>query len=224
MNLRPMLVANSVFIAGMAAVSAWAWQAIPEGARLPMQLDMYGKPARFADKADFLILMPGIALGLTLLLWFLPRLDPRRANIEASGKFWNAAAILSVGLLAYTHALLVLHATGYKIDVTSALVPALSVLFIGLGNYLGKTRSNWFGGVRTPWSLSSDYSWEKTHRWAGRMMVASGLAGLIVWLVLDAKIALQVMICATIATSVIAIVLSYLFWRADPERTANGSH
>ncbi|MFM9865880.1 MAG: SdpI family protein [Micropepsaceae bacterium] len=224
MNLRPMLIVNGVLIAGMAAVSAWAWATIPEGTQLPMQINVHGNPVRYVDKTQFLVLMPATALAVTLLFWFLPRIDPRRANLEASAKFWSAGAILSVALLAYVHALLVLNATVLKIDLLSALVPALSVLFIGLGNYLGKTKSNWFGGVRTPWSMSSEYSWEQTHRWSGRMMVASGLAALVAWFFVDTKTAFIILIGLVLATSALSIVLSYIFWRADPERAANGTH
>lgn len=223
MNFRPMLVVNGLLIAGMAAISAWGWQAIPDGALVPAHVGLDGNVDRFTDKNQFLMSMPAIGLGLTALLWSLPHFDPRRANIEASSKFWNAASILSVGMLAYVHALLVVNAAGTKIDIVSSLVPGLSVLFIGLGNYLGKTRSNWFGGVRTPWSLSSEYSWEKTHRWSGRMMVASGLAGLVAWHTLDAKAALLTLICAAIATAAIGVALSYFFWRADPKRMSNGA-
>lgn len=223
MNIRPMLIVNGMLVAAMAAMSAWGWQAIPEGAQVPMNIGLDGSVHRYTDKTQYLILMPAIALGLTVFLAVLPFLDPRRANLAASSKFWNVAGILSIALLAYVHALLVWAAAGNAIDLTSALVPGLSVLFIGLGNYLGKTRSNWFGGVRTPWSMSSEYSWERTHRWSGRMMVASGFASLIAWFVVDAKLAFILLVGLVILSSIVSVVLSYVFWRADPERQANGT-
>lgn len=224
MNFRPMLIVNSLLVLGMVAVSGWAWSIVPDGVRVPVQWGLDGLPTRFGGKSELLLLMPAIAAVVAALLWFLPRLDPRRANIEASAKFWNAAAILSVGVLAYAHTLLVLNATGHKFDVTSALVPALSLMFVVIGNYLGKTRSNWFGGVRTPWTMSSDYSWQKTHHWAGRLFVASGIVGLVAWPFAGAQAALVALITAVIASSFISIALSYIFWRADPERTPNGTH
>ncbi len=223
MNLRPMLIVNGVLITGMAALSIWGWQAIPDGAQLPIHYDFEGNPDRLAGKTEALIVMPAIALAITALLWVIPYFDPRRANIEASAKFWNAAAIVAVGLLAYVHLLHVLNGVGNKIDVASALVPAMCVAFMALGNYLGKTRSNWFGGVRTPWSLSSEYSWERTHRWTGRMMVASGIVGLIAWFVVGAKSAVLVLIGLIVASMIAAVILSYVFWRADPDRAANGT-
>jgi uncharacterized membrane protein len=224
MNLRPMLVVNGLLVLGMVTLSAWGWSIIPEGTRVPVHWGLDGTPDRLGEKSEILVWMPVIAAVITALLWLLPRFDPRRANIEASAKFWNAAAILSVGMLAYAHALLVINATGYKIDMTNALIPAMSLMFIVIGNYLGKTRSNWFGGVRTPWTMSSDYSWQKTHRWAGRMFVASGVVGLIAWPLAGGPAALVVLIAAILASSLVSVALSYVFWRADPERVANGTH
>ena len=221
MNVRPMLVANAVLIAAMSALSVWAWNTIPDGARVPAHWGLNG-PDRFADKSELVIAMPAVALVVTLLMWAIPHLDPRRDNVQASAKFWNIVPILVVALLAYTHVLMVLTATGYRFDMLTALVPGLSLMMMGIGNYLGKTRSNWFGGVRTPWTLSSDYSWQKTHHWAGRGYVLSGLVTLVVWLV-DTKIALAVFIAAILATSLGAVVMSYIFWRADPERAPNGT-
>lgn len=222
MNVRPMLVVNGLLVAAMAAVSAWGWQSIPDGAQIPTNIGLDGNAYRHTDKEQYLMLMPAIGLGLTLFLAILPFLDPRRANIAASGKFWNAAAMLSVGLLAYVHALLVWAAAGNKFDLTSALIPGLSILFIGIGNYMSKTRSNWFGGVRTPWSLSSEYAWERSNRWGGRMMTLSGLASLGAWFVLEANLAFALLIGLVILSAVVSVVLSYVFWRADPDRQANG--
>lgn len=220
MNFRPMLIANTLLIMGMAAASTWGWAAIPEAAQLPVHFGLDGTPDRFAGKTEALLIMPLVAVFVTFLMWGVPRLDPRRANIEASAKFWSVSAVLSVALLAYVHGLIVLNATVLKVDVTSALVPALCVLLIGIGNYLGKTRSNFFGGIRTPWTLSSEYAWEKTHRLCGRGFVLSGIVTFGTWLVFDPKIAFATLIAMLTATTIVAFVASYFYWRADPERVA----
>ena len=96
MNLRPMLIANTALIAAMSAFSAWAWTRIPDGASLPVHFGLDGTPDRFGSKTEALIFMPVLAVGITILLWALPRFDPRRENIEASGKFWNLVSIAVV--------------------------------------------------------------------------------------------------------------------------------
>jgi immunity protein, SdpI family len=53
------------------------------------------------------------------------------------------------------------------------------VLFIFLGNYMGKLRRNFWAGIRTPWTLTSDVVWERTHRLGGWFFVLAGLSGVI---------------------------------------------
>jgi len=144
MNVKPLLFVNGTLTAGMIGLSTWVWQSIPDSARVPVHWNIEGQADRYGSKVEALLLLPAMAVLLTLIFLFLPRIDPRRANLDASGKLWNAAAIGSVALLAYVHVLLVLTATGRAIDITDYLLPALSALFIVIGNYLPKTRSNWF--------------------------------------------------------------------------------
>jgi uncharacterized membrane protein len=218
MNMRPLLIANIGLIVGMAAFSAWAWNLIPDGAQVPVHWNIEGHADRYGSKVEALLAMPAVAAVLTALLLFLPRIDPRRANIEASGKFWNAVAIAIVALLAYVHVFLILNAMGRSVDVLNGMIPGLCALFVVIGNYLSKTRSNWFAGVRTPWTLSSEYSWEKTHRWTGRLFVATGIVDAVVWLAAGPRIAMGVLLASLLATTIAAIALSYVFWKNDPDR------
>jgi len=218
MNIKPLLIANSILIAAMAGASAWVWQSIPPEAQLPVHWNIEGQVDRLGSKTEALLLLPAIAIILTLVFVFLPRLDPRRTNLESSSKMWNAAAIGAVALLAYVHALLVMSARGRSVDVGDYLIPALSILFIVIGNYLPKTRSNWFAGVRTPWTMSSEYSWGKTHRLASRLFMGSGAASLLAWPTVGAKIAIFVLVGTLLGTTVISVAASYFFWKADPAR------
>ena len=218
MNVRPLLITNSILVAAMAGVAGWAWQHIPADAQLPMHWNIHGEPDRFGGKAEALLFMPALAAVITAVLCVLPYIDPRRANIEASGKFWNATGIAVMALLAYVYMFIVLAALGRAIDIGDYLVPALSLLFIVIGNYISKTRSNFFAGVRTPWTLSSDYSWNKTHRLASRLFVASGLVSLGFWFIVSTKVAIVVLFVALLGSAILSVVASYFYWRADPTR------
>lgn len=66
-------------------------------------------------------------------------------------------------------------ALGYNIP-TQYFVPfIIGLLFIALGNYMGKLKRNWFIGVRTPWTISSEEVWNKTNRFAGYLFMLAGL-------------------------------------------------
>ncbi len=218
MQVRPLLIVNAIVIAAMIGLSLWIWSTIPDDALLPTHWNIEGRPDGFSTKWMALSFMPALSAVITIIFLLTPYLDPRRANLQLSAKFWNATAIGVVLLMAAIHAVMVANAMGHPVDIRNVILPGMGALFIVIGNYLGKTRPNWFGGVRTPWTMSSDYSWEKTHRWAGRLFVLAGLATIAAWAFADGNVAFIVMIAGTIVASLIPIVLSYIFWRTDPDR------
>jgi uncharacterized membrane protein len=101
--------------------------------------------------------------------------------------------------------------------MTTITCLASSVLFMVLGNFMSKIRPNWFVGVRTPWTLSSKTSWDKTHRLAGWLFILMGLsiaaAGIIqtLW-------AFVLMIAFIVFCLAWMIIYSYLIYRDDPNR------
>jgi uncharacterized membrane protein len=72
-------------------------------------------------------------------------------------------------------ACLITAAFGRHIDMTLIASLLVGGLLIVLGNVMGKIRPNWFVGVRTPWTLSSTASWNKTHQLAGWLFVLMGV-------------------------------------------------
>jgi uncharacterized membrane protein len=83
-----------------------------------------------------------------------------------------------------------------------------------IGNLLPRARPNWFIGIRTPWTLSSDRVWEKTHRVGGRAFVAGGLAILIAALVAP-QWAHYVLVAVVVVCSLGAVLYSYIAWRRE---------
>jgi uncharacterized membrane protein len=62
-------------------------------------------------------------------------------------------------------------------DMVRWIIAGVAVLFVVMGNYMPKTRASFMFGVRTPWTLSSDMAWERTHRLAGRLFMVAGVLG-----------------------------------------------
>lgn len=216
-QLRPLLLTCAVLILGKLLLSAWAWGQIPAAARIPTHFGSNGRPNGYSGKSVALLLIPGIALVTVALLAVLPRIDPRRPNLDRSARAYGAVMLLVVAILAYAHASIVLGAVGRPFGTAGVLgvVILVAVLFIVIGNYLGKIRSNFFFGIRTPWTLSSEQSWNRTHRLGGRLFVLLGIAILIgiplgvAWLVMVAGIALL---------ALALIPYSYWVWSRDPDR------
>ena len=113
---------------------------------------------------------------LSLLLRFLPRIDPKRSNYEkfsgAYAAFRLAFALffcLLQGVILYS----AFHPEG--LDVGRILTSAVGMFLCVIGNFMPKFKHNYFIGIRTPWTLASESVWYTTHRMAGPLWVAGGL-------------------------------------------------
>jgi uncharacterized membrane protein len=216
------LVISAFAVAAMAALSAWGWVQTAPGAEIPVHWSATGEVNRYGSRLEAFATMPVIAAVISLLLAFAPKIDPRGRNLAKSGALLMTVWMGVLALLFVAHLALVLSATG-TLDPEGPLMPRLILLavcafMVVLGNLLGKARPNWFVGVRTPWTLSSDRSWDITHRWAGRGFVATGLAGGAAIVVAPVEIGLGLFFGLLAATALGSILLSYLTWRSDPDR------
>jgi uncharacterized membrane protein len=199
----------------MWSVAAAAWRFAPD--RLPVHWNLAGEVDRYGGKVEGLLLLPLLVTALYPLLLLLPRIDPGRANYATFADVYTLIRLSITAMLAFVYACILLASFGYHVDMGLLIPLAVGILFCILGNVMGKIRPNWFVGVRTPWTLSSRDSWNKTHRLAGRLFVVLGCTfaayGFLqtVWM-LTAVIALGVAMLLWI------VIYSYLVWRHDPNR------
>lgn len=219
MNLRPMILVSAAVIGVMLLASAWAYVNLPADARVPIHWGPDGQPDGFADKALGLILLPGITLLVSLMLAVIPRIEPRRANLERSGKAYAATWIGVVLLLGGLHLLAVAVAVGATLDLTRIVMGGTGVLFVVIGNYLPKVRPNYMMGIRTPWTLTSDLAWTRTHRLGGRLFVVEGLILLGAAIVGVPGTWMTGLLLAMVAIVLVTMfAYSYVVWRDDPAR------
>jgi uncharacterized membrane protein len=208
----PLLVSAGALLA-VAFLSLWAWVTV-EGNTVPAGI---GNDLEPVSKLRGLVVGPALFVALPVVLFILiPRIEPRRSNLLASSKAYSAAwiTVVSIGVLA--HIGFVTRATGTDIDLETLLPATLAIALVVLGNYMGKVRSNFFFGIRTPWTLSSDLSWNKTHRLGGKLLVLAGL-GLFpaAFLIEDPSLNAIVTVATLTALAVVLVVYSYLIWKRD---------
>lgn len=200
-----------LLIAAMWAFALAVYPRLPD--RVPTHWNLKGEIDGWGGPGSA-FLFPAIASGLAVLLLVLPRVDPRRANWE---KFRDEVRLLLTVLVLFTawvEAVVLGGALGWNIDTTRAVLGAVGVLLAIIGNYLPRIRSNWFFGIRTPWTLSSERVWRETHRVGGRAFVIGGVAMVLAGFI-PGILAQVLMVVAILATSAIPIVYSYLAWRRE---------
>lgn len=217
MRLRPLLVAAVLVLAVQLGLSVWAWGQIPAGELVPVHWDVSGSPDGFASKPWGLFGLPLITLAVAGLLAVVPRIEPRRANLERSSKAYLTVAVSTLLFLAAVHVFAVLSATGATLSAGWLTLP-LSALFVAAGVAMRRIRPSWLFGFRTPWTLTSELSWRRTHEVGSRAFVAVGAAGPLVFLLGGPQAALWVLVGGVVCVSVALVPFSYLVWRRDPDR------
>jgi uncharacterized membrane protein len=124
--------------------------------------------------------MPLITTGMLLLFLVIPSIDPLKANIAKFREAFNLFIVLIIVFMLYIHGLTLAWSMGYQnFKMSTAMLPFMGVLFIAIGSMLRKAKRNFFIGIRTPWTLSSDRVWDETHRIGALLFMASGVLAII---------------------------------------------
>lgn len=216
MNRNSMGIASVAIVLALAAVALTVGSRLPADLRLPTHWGISGEPDQFSGKWFALFMPVGLAAGTSLLLWFLPALEPRLGNFERSAGLYKASW---AGLWLVSGALeLVVVSVGlhWGLRVEHIVVGAIGAMFVLIGNQLGKSRSMYLVGIRTPWTLASEEVWIQTHRLAGKLAVLGGLLMLV-----SAFLPLPSGLTAGLFGSIIAVMLvvpvaySYVLWRRE---------
>jgi len=176
MKLRRPLILAGVLLAATAIVGVWAYRILPAGAAIPVHFSAHGDADGFMAKGPGLALLPAIGGLVVLLLALAPRLAPNRAGLDQSADVYGVVLIGVAAMFLVSEGAVAMRAMDPDFDVIRWLFLAIGVLFVLLGNLLGKLRHNFLLGIRTPWTLKDKRVWDRTHRFTGRLMVIAGVA------------------------------------------------
>jgi uncharacterized membrane protein len=179
----------------------------------PSHWNAQGHVNGYIPKFWGLFLLPLISGGLLLLLLAVPRIDPLKANIQKFRKYYDRFAVLLMVFLLYMYLLTIFWATGFTFNFIYALIPALSLLFYYAGVLMQHSKRNWFIGIRTPWTLSSEAVWNKTHKLGSKLFKAAAIVGLLGLLFPD--YAIWFIIVPVLAVAAYMIAYSYVEFQKE---------
>ena len=207
--MRKAVILSAVILVMMFAASAAFYGQLPD--QIPSHWNAAGEGNGYMPKFWGLFLMPLITGGVILLFLVIPKIDPLKSNIRKFMGYFDGMIVTMAGFMAYLHALIILFSLGYTFNMTQLLIPAMGLLFIYIGFLLGKVKKNWFVGIRTPWTMSSDKVWDKTHKLGGTLFKASGIITLFGLVFTGYEI--WFMIIPVIASAMYLVVYSYFEYR-----------
>ena len=206
--------------AGQAALALLVWK-VGSTSPIPMHLGLTGQVDRWGDRTEAALLLCGLA-ALTLVGgWALgwSGRKPEADEARRRGLGWaQAVLVASTCVLAVMMTGLATIAADSGVDSARLALIGLCALLTIIGSVVGKVAPNALVGVRTPWSLNSRLSWEKSNRLAGRLFFWGGLVGVLLALAVPAALGQQIILGAVLLIAAVCVFESWRVWRADPER------
>lgn len=178
MTTRATTILILFMILGAALSGFLLWNQLP--GRMASHWNINDEVDGYVPRVWGVFMMPLITLGMLVLFLVIPVIDPLKANIAKFRGAYNLFIVLIAAFMLYIHALTLawnLGFTGFR--MSASMLPAMGLLFIFIGFMLRQARRNWFIGIRTPWTLSSDTVWDKTHQLGAILFMASGVLAFI---------------------------------------------
>lgn len=206
MKNRKTLIATSLVCLLPILAGALVYSRLPE--TVATHFDLHGEPNGWSSRAFAAFGLPGLLLGLNLLLPFLLRADPKYENMSPALLSITRWTIPTVSLLCAGSTLG--YALGYPIRVDRVLPVFIGLLFVLIGNYLPKTKQSYTMGIKLPWTLASEENWNRTHRLAGFVWVAGGVYFIVMSFI---GWSLGAFLIPLAAMTLIPTVYSYLLYR-----------
>lgn len=203
-NLIIILIIVASFVIGISL-----WPQMPE--QMAGHWSVQGEVDDYLPKFWGLFLMPLVALGIYLLFLLLPKIDPLKKNIKKFRTYFDWFIVIVVAFLFYIYLLTIFWNLGYRFNMGRFMVPALALLFFYSGVLTENAKRNWFIGIRTPWTISNEQVWEKTHQLGGKLFKASGLIALIGLLI--PGLTFYFVLIPVIASTLVSVIYSYYLYK-----------
>ncbi|OGZ29188.1 MAG: hypothetical protein A2427_02815, partial [Candidatus Nealsonbacteria bacterium RIFOXYC1_FULL_40_7] len=155
------------------AAAFFLYPVLPD--RIPIHWNASGQPDDFGSKEFGTFFLPVLSLAVYLLMFLLPKIDPLKKNYESfeNAYFWIRSSMIVFFLL--LHGFVLSYGIGYRFNINYLIIPLISLLFAVIGIFLPRIKKNWFVGIRTPWTIQSERSWEETHNFSGTLFIAAGI-------------------------------------------------
>src|SRR5918996_1351378 len=163
MSTRTTIIIVLVVIAAVTVAGLLLWNRLPD--QIASHWNINDQVDGYMPKFWGVFLLPLITLGMFILFLVIPSIDPLKANIAQFREMFNLFIVLIVVFMLYIYGLTLAWSLGYTgFRMSSSMLPAIGLLFIFIGFMLRQSKRNFFIGIRTPWTLSSDRVWDKTHQ------------------------------------------------------------
>ncbi len=186
--------------------------------QMPVHWGINGEVNRYGDK-DQVWITGLMGMVILIFMYFLPSIDPRKANYDKFGGAYAVIAVFITIFMAAIHCVTLLESIHPgSTSITFLVTIGIGLLFMVIGNYMPKMKSNFFAGIKTPWTLSSVEVWNKTHRLAGRLWLMGGFIMIASGFIKNSSVMFSIMMGVVLVLVFIPIIMSYVWYSQEHRR------
>ena len=160
-----------------------------------------------------LALIPVLMYGFCALFVVLPRIDPLRNNYQKFQDYYEGFVLVFAAFFFFIQLQIILWGLGIHVSPNLTMPVMIGGLFVYIGFLMEHAEPNWFVGIRTPWTLSSDSVWRKTHQRAGTLFKLAGALSMIG--ALAGIYASLFILIPAIAVALYTVVYSYIEFKKE---------
>ena len=179
-------------------------------ARVPSHWNAIGQIDGYVSPFWGAFLFPIMSIVLLAVFIVIPRIDPKRENIEKFRTYLDEFILVLFAFLAYLHLFILLISLYYQLNLFQFLSVGIALLFAAAARLMEHAEPNWTMGILTPWTLSSDSVWHATHVLGAKLFSASAVIALL-GLALP-RYAIWFVLVPAIASAVASFVYSYVLY------------
>lgn len=158
-------------------VGVWAYPKMPD--RVPTHWNFRGEVDGYSSRSFAVFFFPALTLAMYALFLYLPHLDPRKASYKQFEGVYHLIMTAIIMFMNGIYLIIIMAGLGYVLNVGVLVRLAVSLMFVVIGDQLGRVKPNWFVGIKTPWTLSDEENWRRTHRFGAKTMVLGGVLSLV---------------------------------------------
>lgn len=206
---RRFLIAKIAIIIAMLVLWRWMYDKLP--LHVPMHRNAQWIVDGYGSRLTTVLLLPCISIFFLVLFFFIPSMDPKKMRYEEFSSAWEWIQIVLLSYFAYFYAIIFYVILHPEVSLLPLIWWGIGVLFFVLWIAIKQVKSNYFVGIRTPWTLANETVWNKTHvLWSWTFTSAGALC------VIDAFLwvaVFTVFFSAIMIWALIPVVYSYFIYK-----------
>ncbi len=189
---------------------AYYWNRLPS--RVPIHWNFQGQIDRYGSKMELLLIPILLPLLIYLIFLVIPLIDPKQKLKSMGNKYQRIKSLVTI-FMSLLALVIIYSAKNKSLANPNYIILSIGILFLVMGNYFKTIKTNYFLGIRTPWTLEDEYVWKETHKVAGKFWFAGGLIIIVSSLILDKAANFALFLSIAVIITLIPIIYSYVLYQ-----------